>query len=228
MDDGPTDLISPPFDLDGSDANISYSRWFFSDGADQLTVWVSGDGTNWTLVESVGAPGNNNWTSASFRVGAYITPTSTVQVRFRVSDNPNNSITEAGIDIFLVEQVLCSICQPDIGFAGPGTAALSVCGGDLSSGTTADITLSGAPPSIITFAVASFNLNPFPVGTGTLIDPFPALLLQIPTDSSGGWVLPGLPGGAGPLTLYAQVAYLDAGLPGGIGFSNAVQIDFLP
>jgi len=38
----------------------------------------------------------------------------------------------------------------------------------------------------------------------------------------------GFPGGGGPLTVYIQTAWFEASLPGGIGFSNGVQIQFLP
>ena len=37
-------------------------------------------------------------------------------------------------------------CQPDLGFGGPGTAVLSVCGDVLASGGTADLQVTGAPP----------------------------------------------------------------------------------
>ena len=228
VDGGPTELISPQLDLAGTDATISYSRWFFSSGSDVMNVYVSGDGVTWTLVESVGGSGNNQWTVASFRVSDYITPTATVQVKFSVADNPNNSITEAGIDVFRVEEFICSLCQQDIGYGGPGNMSLSVCGGNLSSGTTADVVLTGAPANALTYIIASPNLNPFGVGLGTVIDPFAPYIFPYPADANGEWYILGLPGGGGPLTLYLQVGVFDAGFPGGVGFSNAVQVDFLP
>ena len=109
VDGGPTDLLSPPLNLAGSDAQITFSRWFYSStSGDQLVVSVSGDGVNWVQAQLVtntdpdGTP-NNQWKVSSFRVSTYITPTATTRVRFRVSDNPNNSVVEAAIDHFVVQ-----------------------------------------------------------------------------------------------------------------------------
>ncbi|MHC4948330.1 MAG: FG-GAP-like repeat-containing protein [Planctomycetota bacterium] len=111
IDGGPTTLISPAFDLGGTDGTVSYSRWVFSDGSfghtpDTMAVEVSGNGVDWTLVENVGDTGSE-WEAASFVVGDYITPTSTVQVRFVIGDNPNDSVTEGGIDNFQIEAIDC-------------------------------------------------------------------------------------------------------------------------
>ncbi len=119
VDGGPTRLISPTIDLAGTDATISYARWFFCDnqgaaGADALTVEVSNNGgASWTLVHSV-AGTNSTWESASFLVGDFVPPTAQVRVRFSVSDNPNNSVTEAGIDNFQVEALDCTICGGEV------------------------------------------------------------------------------------------------------------------
>jgi hypothetical protein len=112
VDGGPVDLLSPPFNLAGADAIVSYYRWFFSTGSDTLTVWVSNDGSSWQLVETVSGSANT-WRKMSFQVGDFVTPSSTVQLRFRTSDNPDDSITEAGIDLVTVEAYLCASCQVD-------------------------------------------------------------------------------------------------------------------
>ena len=119
------------------------------------------------------------------------------------------------------------VCQPDLGFGGPGTSVLSVCGGDLSSGTSADIGLTGAAPNASAFLVYGVNNNPFPVLGGTLV-PIPYLGVQAgTTDLTGAWNLPGaIVGGGGPFTLYGQAVYVDPIF--GFGFSNAVQVDVLP
>ncbi|MCP3980253.1 MAG: hypothetical protein GY716_13190 [bacterium] len=109
VDGGPTDLLSPVLDLSGTDATISYSRWFFSDGDDEMVVSVSGDGSSWVEVETIDGT-HNSWEVGSFRVGDYIAPTSTVRVRFRVEDTPNDSVSEAAIDSFRVEEFICSPC----------------------------------------------------------------------------------------------------------------------
>ncbi|MFG0244351.1 MAG: GC-type dockerin domain-anchored protein [Phycisphaerales bacterium JB054] len=120
LDGGPTRLISPSFDISGTpDAIISYARWFTNnDGTDRLTVEISNDnGAAWTLVETVAD--SVGWTEVSFSPAAYVAPTSTVQVRFNATDNPNNSITEAAVDAFRVFAYVCPAdCPAD--FNGDG------------------------------------------------------------------------------------------------------------
>ncbi len=118
VDGEATDLISPMINIAGSDAFVHYYRWFFSTGADVLEVAVTNDGDNWVPVESVGTTvglsGQTEWLQHSFRVSDFVEPTSTVQVRFRASDPPDAaSITEAGIDRFQVERLMCGACADD-------------------------------------------------------------------------------------------------------------------
>lgn len=226
VDGGPTDLISPPFDLAGTDATVSYSRWFFSTGTDTLIVSVSGNGATWFTVETVTSNNTNQWLVSSFRVGDHIIPTATVQVRFRAMDNPNNDITEAAIDVFRIQEFVCDVCQPDIGYGGPGNGVLSLCGGDLSSGTTANFKLENGPTSSLVYVGATPTLNPIPFGGGTLIHPNAALLIQLPTDSNGEINIP-LGGGGGPYTQYAQSGWVDPSVPFGVALSNAIQGNWL-
>src|SRR5207249_4365396 len=84
VDGGPTDLISPLFDLAGTDGTVGYARWFYSSGADTLTVWISNNGgASWTQAETIGGQGNNAWKTSSFKIGNLITPTANMKVRFR-------------------------------------------------------------------------------------------------------------------------------------------------
>ncbi|MCP3981763.1 MAG: hypothetical protein GY716_20875 [bacterium] len=117
VDGGPTDLISPAIDLQGSDATITYSRWFYTDGDDKFTVWVTADGNDWQLVEAL-AGAHNSWQTATFKVSDLVSPSATVQVRFRAVDEPDNSITEAAIDLFRVDEFVCSACGSDIDCQG--------------------------------------------------------------------------------------------------------------
>ena len=83
-------------------------------------------------------------------------------------DLPLNSIVEAAIDDFRVFRIECATaCQQDLGSGGPGTAVLSICGGDLSAGTTADLEIVGLPASALTFVVFSSQNNPTPLFGGT-------------------------------------------------------------
>ncbi len=111
VDGGPTHLVSPVINLAGADAIIEYYRWFFNGTAlnDAFWVEVSNDnGATWTRVETVTFTGSENqWVRRSFRVGDYVAPTAQVRVRFGTSDNPNDSIVEAGVDHFVVRRIVC-------------------------------------------------------------------------------------------------------------------------
>ncbi|MFQ5411194.1 MAG: hypothetical protein ACE5EC_02815, partial [Phycisphaerae bacterium] len=119
VDGGGTDLISPTLVLTGTDAIISYFRWFFTSsptpGIDTLTVWVANNGNcpnpNWALVETVNSTSdgtNTAWEGVSFLVSDFVTPTANVKVRFRAEDAGPGSVVEAGVDLFTVNQFLCS------------------------------------------------------------------------------------------------------------------------
>jgi hypothetical protein len=111
VDGGPTVLTSPVIDLSGGDAIVSYDRWHFStpvgDGdIDELITEVSNNGSVWVNVDATSGS-ESEWQHHAFRVGAYVTPSANVQVRFSVTDNPNDSYTESGIDNFTVDQLSC-------------------------------------------------------------------------------------------------------------------------
>jgi hypothetical protein len=121
-----------------------------------------------------------------------------------------------------------NICQADIGFGGPGSSVLSMCGGDLSTGTTANLVLTGAASSAPTFLFIGLVNSPTPVQGGQLV-PVPwTFLFGTTTDASGTLLLPNLPGGGGPFSAYLQAVTVDGSLPFGYGFSNAIQADYLP
>lgn len=230
IDGGPTDLISPPLDFAGTDGFISYQRWFFSSGTDVMEVHVSGDGVNWVLVESV-IGDQNQWTLNQFRVGEYITPTGAVQVRFRASDNPNNSITEAGLDVFKAETFNCDWCQPTFTLATVGAGSLSMCGDQLSS-TTPNTTLKveGLPAGAA--GLLLFDVFPFPTtspwNSGQLISPAPVLLGQLFANGAGEFSAPLAIGGLLPpgAAVYLQAVYSDATLPGQVGITNALRVEW--
>ena len=105
LDGGPTELFSPIFDLSSGDAQVSYDRWHYNDdGDDYLTVEISNDGgASWTLVESL--LGNGGWVNVTFNVSDYVTPTGQMQMCFTSSDQPNDSVTESGLDAFVVRRL---------------------------------------------------------------------------------------------------------------------------
>ena len=119
-------------------------------------------------------------------------------------------------------------CQTDLGFGGPGTATLSVCGGDLSTGTTADLLLTGAATGTTAWLVQSLAALPTPFKGGTLV-PIPVLAADpYATGGAGQVAINAIPGGGGPFTVVIQFVIQDAAQVKGYAFSNAVQVAFLP
>jgi hypothetical protein len=122
---------------------------------------------------------------------------------------------------------LAGVCQPDLGFAGPGPVHLQVCGEPLATGGEALLSLAGAPPFAPVFLVAGLSLTPTPFKGGTLV-PVPFLVaVPLAADAFGALAVP-VPGGGGPLTVYVQAVVPDASQPHGFALSNAVQVELLP
>lgn len=137
LDGGPSVATSPSFSLLGVDhPTLSYSRWYANDDTltpsevDPLVIEISNDGgTTWTLVEQVASHGNNSWRSVNFQVENIVPLTATMQLRFRIQDNPDNSVTEAAFDNVVVAGAQCiqaPACPADL--TGDGV----VNGADLS------------------------------------------------------------------------------------------------
>jgi len=136
VDGGPTRLLSPVLDLSStSDPLISYARWFYNDDndIDRMTVEISNNGgTTWTLVESIA--GSTGWVLKQIRVADYVTPNSQVRMRFSVADQPNDSVTEAGLDAFAIRELVCSQPATLTGFqVAVGTYTSGVLGDLLDS-----------------------------------------------------------------------------------------------
>ena len=109
LDGGPTRLVSPTINMSAGDGIVRYARWFMSiNGAvDRFTVDISSDnGSNWTNVENIPSQGEQ-WIMHEFRVSDFVTPTSTMKLRFVAIDNPNDSVTEAGIDAVDIFAIDC-------------------------------------------------------------------------------------------------------------------------
>ncbi|HEB54097.1 MAG TPA: VCBS repeat-containing protein, partial [bacterium] len=231
VDGGPTDLISPVMDFAGTDGFISYQRWFYSSGADVLEVAVSGDGSNWVNVETVPGANNNQWLAHQFRVGDYITPTATVQVRFRTADVAPGNIVEAGVDVFKAEAFNCDWCQPTYPLTTIGNATMSMCGDQLSAATP-DTTLriEQMPPftSGLLFFAPFPNPTTSPWNNGQLIDPAPVVLGPTFADAAGAFSAPLQIGGLLPAgwALYVQSVYTDVSLPGQVGITNALRVEW--
>jgi serine protease AprX len=112
VDGGPTILTSPAFDASGAaDLVLKYARWFACDDGlppamDYLNSEVSNDdGANWVRMQHLGP--FSGWVYDTLHVADFVPLTSHMRIRFSVMDEPNNSITEAGIDAVLINYVTC-------------------------------------------------------------------------------------------------------------------------
>jgi len=217
VDDGATTLLSPLLDLGGLQAaRLGYQRWWADLGGAQDDVFeidLSNDGgQTWTPLETVG-PTQNAWTAVSLPLHETLPLTDAMQVRFVASDDPNNSLVEAGIDELTLE----------IWSAAPRLIAYG--SGEL--GTPVRFAVGAAPGDdySLLFSPATGNL-PIPGIDGVLgldLDLLFTLVEgTIPPSSSGATtlVLPADPGLAG-VTVYLQA--LVAG-DSGKAFSNVATL----
>jgi len=106
VDGGPTILTSPTIDFDFKDAQVSYYRWHTNDDNDDFfTVEVSNNnGATWVKAEQV--KDTQGWIYRNFDLSSYVTPTNQVKIRFSSTDNPNDSVTESGVDGVDVTRIL--------------------------------------------------------------------------------------------------------------------------
>jgi len=135
LDGGPATLTSPTYDLSSvSGAQVSMAIWFFCDDilttpsqADKMRVEVSNGGP-WVLMEEITT--NQQWANRTYNLSSFVTLNSTVRVRLFVNDTPNDSVTEAGLDEFVLsasECVSAPACPADLNSDG------SVDAGDLAT-----------------------------------------------------------------------------------------------
>ncbi|MFK7960273.1 MAG: S8 family serine peptidase [Phycisphaerales bacterium] len=112
VDGGPTRLTSPIYDVSGAaDPRVSFARWFTdddesTDGDSFRTELSNNGGSSWATIEVAGV--SAGWTNVSFRIADYMTPTANMRIRFTVTDNPNNSIVEAGLDALTFTSIECT------------------------------------------------------------------------------------------------------------------------
>lgn len=109
VDGGETILTSPVMDLSlYTMPTLKFKRWFANGGGfggsidDTLTCQITNDGVNWKNLTQVFGGANNQWTQEIFPISLYVTPNTTVQVRFICGDYGNGHVVEGAIDVFEV------------------------------------------------------------------------------------------------------------------------------
>jgi hypothetical protein len=118
--------------------------------------------------------------------------------------------------------------QEVVGAAGPHNPTFEIAGGHLESGSLADLSLTNGPDGGAAFLLLSAVAGSVPFKGGTLVPALvPSLLVTFPFLPDGELHLT-VPGGSGPLTLYAQFLVVGYSTGAPLGLSNALAIELLP
>jgi hypothetical protein len=119
--------------------------------------------------------------------------------------------------------------QGDIGFSGPHVAQFSIYGGQLESGSEADLKLTNVPPGGAAFLLLSAGFQPSSFQGGTLAPKLAgSFLVSFPFLPTSTLLVPGVPGGGGPATIYGQFIVTGYGGSQPVGLSNALVIVLQP
>jgi choice-of-anchor B domain-containing protein len=113
IDNGPTSLISPLFDLTTyTDPYLYFSRWFYNGGGtgapnDSLTVFIN-NGTSTSVLDIAVAStaGNSTWKNKSYKISDFIVPSATMKLIVRAVDKSPGHVVEAGFDHFMITEGL--------------------------------------------------------------------------------------------------------------------------
>ena len=140
IDGGSTVLTSATYAVTDPNTEASFAWWYDNTSSnnteydDQFIVEASGNsGDTWSTVLTVsnGDSKLTGWSTASFRIGDFVTLSSGFQLRITASDDDPGSVVEAGIDAFRLSALDCgeppTECPADLN--GSGT----VDGTDLAS-----------------------------------------------------------------------------------------------
>ncbi len=133
---------------------------------------------------------------------------------------------DAGLS--LIDDPGVEVCQPDLGFQGPGTPTLTVCGEVLTPGNDASLLLTGAPPNAMVIMAESFFFNPTPAFGGT-VTPLPAFAQTVfMTDGNGQLLIEEVALAGLNVSIYTQLVIEDITQPGGYVISNTLRLDHFP
>lgn len=194
-----------------------YINWT-GDGGGFLSEFAAYHGTWYQAAYA--SPKNPNWCVAGGHVhvgGEVDWDTATLATEVTV-----RTVLDYVDGLIYVEQ-----CQRDLGYRGPGTATLSVCGDTLRTGGEVQLFLRNATADHAAWLIMGPELNPHPYAGGQVAPFPPEVVYTFLTNAQGQVRVPGLPRVHGRATRYIQVIYEDLNQPEGRGFSNAVELKFL-
>ena len=124
-----------------------------------------------------------------------------------------------------VDRVTSGHEQQNYGYGHRGTAILGMGGAPFQSGGKQDLLLTGVPINSPLVLLLSRGARPTPYNTGVYVtNPF---FVAWPTTASGAgtFELKGIASG-GPGTIHAQFVYPSRSVPGAVGITNALEIQF--
>jgi len=196
VDGGPVRLISPTFAIDDT-GWVGFAAWLYSASGnpDVLSAEISNnDGATWTQIAEF--EDADTWREHQAVITDFITPTQTMKMRFVVSDNPDDSRTEACVDAFQVIDLYCDRMGLDVD--------------PLYAGADATMTATDATPGQTVYFVYSLDgLGSYYVsGLGiTLNLDDPRLADSAVADGAGNAEIQvSVPGNAGGVTVWLQAA----------------------
>ncbi len=162
VDDGTTWLISPTLNLSGGNAVLEYALWYTNNFGSNpnndyfRTYLSSNNGATWVTAEVIGPASLTGWNLRTLSVGQFITPTSTVRIRFEASDPAagGGSVVEAAVDAVRITRTGCTAVLPDCNGNG------IVDGDDIAAGRSPDVNSNGTPDECETvFVVGDANCD---------------------------------------------------------------------
>jgi hypothetical protein len=255
VDNGTTSLKSAVYNLASyGDPIAGYWRWYSNNqnsAIDDTFVVQINNGSGWVTVETVGPNGSEaqgGWYYHEFHVNQFVTPTATVQLRFRASDLGTGSIVEAAVDDLTIRDIDCS--APSV-YCTAGTSA-NGCVATLSStgtpsasaGSGFTITASnveGQKSGLVFYGVSGALANSWGSGSSSFLC-VKAPTQRTPAQASGGTIdacdgalaldwnafIANFPGALGTpfsagQSVWAQAWYRDPPSPNTTSLSNGIQ-----
>lgn len=116
VDNGISNLVSPTFDLDGTDGIVRFATWYDvrceSGPGEVMNIYISNnDGYTWRLATFLGPQlyAHGGWFEHEFVVSDIITPTANMKLRFEAADIGWPSCVEAAVDAVEITKFVCQI-----------------------------------------------------------------------------------------------------------------------
>lgn len=152
VDGGKTTLVTNTFSaVTGGMVHpiVTYWRYYSNNVGDYpnedpwRTFISNNNGSTWAMVENTSI-GNGGWKRISFNISQYVTPTSTMKMRFVAQDTLNPSLVEAALDDWYLVAYSATLAVPEP--AHPAEFAATTAPNPFQSSTHVRFTLPAAGP----------------------------------------------------------------------------------